>query len=318
MLQSPDAELWIGTSSGLVLFDGVNVKRFSDKDGLIDNAITALYMQSDNTLWIGHKNGKITWYKNKKFIPFPFNEKLSDDKVSAFTEAHGMWLASYGSGLSFYGKDEQFKQFNSENGLSDDFVYTLTKDSKNDVWAGTDAGITHVETKNPLSPVFTVISMKKGLPDNIVLNLVCDKNDDIWVAMPDSGVCRYDVTESKFKRFKNASGWKYGIVTSLYFNSTGTLYIGTKDNGVITYSVNKEGKELLRVIDVKNGLLNNEVNSIFVDREDNLWVGTAKGLSEMCQGRVSYLTSKNGLLSDKAFTFYADKKDNYWIGTDKG
>lgn len=318
MLQSPDAELWIGTSSGLVLFDGVNVKRFSDKDGLIDNAITALYMQGDNTLWIGHKNGKITWYKNKKFIPFPFNEKLSDDKVSAFTEANGMWLASYGSGLSFYGNDDQFKQFNSENGLSDDFVYTLTKDSKNDVWAGTDAGITHVETKNPTAPVFTVISMKKGLPDNIVLNLVCDKNDDVWVAMPDSGVCRYDVTESKFKRFKNASGWKYGSVTSLYFNSTGSLYIGTKENGVITYSVNKERKELLRVIDVKNGLLNNEVNSVFVDREDNLWVGTTKGLSEMCQGRTGYLTSKNGLLSDKAFTFYADKKDNYWIGTDKG
>ncbi|MES2284574.1 MAG: two-component regulator propeller domain-containing protein [Bacteroidota bacterium] len=319
MLQAPGAELWIGTTSGLVLFDGTsNVQRFSDKDGLNDNVVTALFMQSDNTLWIGHKNGKITLFKNKKFIPFPFNDKLSGDKVSSFTEANGMWIASYGAGLSFCSKDNQFKQFNSENGLSDDFVYTLTKDSKNDVWAGTDAGITHISTKKPSDPVFSVVSMKNGLPDNIVLDLVCDKNDDIWVAMQDSGVCRYDITENKFKHFKNISEWKYGTVTSLHFSSTGALFIGTKDKGVITYSINKDGKEFLRVIDIKNGLLSNEVNSVFVDREDNLWVGTTKGLSEMCQDRTSYLTTKNGLLSDKVFAFYVDRKDNYWIGTDKG
>ena len=316
VLQSPSAELFIGTTSGLVIYDGENFKLFSKENGLDESGITALFLQRDNTLWIGHKSGKVTLYKNKKFFPFQFNEKLSEEPVSAFAESNGVWIASYGSGLSIF-KNNKLIRLNSESGISDDFVYTLCVDSKGRVWAGTDAGITCIEMKNE-KPSFAIMSMKEGLPDNIVRNLAYTPQDEIWVAMQDSGVCKYDVATSMFKRVAVASNWKYGTSSSLCLNNAGDLFIGSKQSGVIRYSKNKSGKESLTVFDIKNGLLNNDVGFVFVDREENLWVATAKGLSELSQGRVSSLNSKNGLLSDKVLTFYVDKKENYWISTDKG
>lgn len=313
IVQSPYGELWIGTPSGLVLYDGKTFKTFLLKDGLSNNAVTALYFQVDNTLWIGHKNGKITLYKNKKFFPFQFNEKLPQKQVSAFSEANGIWISYYGGGIAFYSKKNGLKKFNTDNGLNDNFVYTLCRDNKNNIWGGTDGGILHINTKSS-TPSFTFISMKEGLPDNIVRSLIFDDNNNLWIAMQDSGVCRYDINA---KNFKTVAGWKYGTTTSLYKNNSGSIFIGTKQNGVIKYNLNNSEKQLY-ASEKKNELLSNEVNAVFSDREDNLWIATAKGLSVSYQERISYITSKNDLTSNKVLAISVDKKRNYWIATDKG
>ena len=314
VIQSENGELWIGTASGLVQYNGETTKLFTSNDGLIDNNITALFLQSDHTLWIGHKNGKITLFKNKKFIPFDFNGKLSDEPVSAFCEASGIWIASYGTGISYY-NDHKLKQYTASNGLADNSVYTLCTDGKTNVWAGTDAGIIHLDIKNT-EPSFNIISMKEGLPDNIVRNLLFSPPGNLYVAMQDAGVCRYDLATNKFKSvFQN---WKYGTITAIYSDKPNSIIIGTQQYGLITWSVDPSGKEIIKVIDSKNGLLNNAVNAVFCDRENNLWIATNKGLSEMYQSRISYLTLKSGLLSDKIVAFFIDSKNNHWTSTDKG
>lgn len=316
VLQAPDGELWIGTTSGLVMYNGEQFKRFSAEDGLVDNSVSALYVQSDKTLWIGGKNGKVTVYKNKKFSPFAFNDKLTEGSITAFSECDGLWIASYGLGLGFYSKNGEFKLYTTENGLNDNFIYSLYKDKKNTLWAGTDAGMLHFEVKKG-EPVFSSISMKDGLPDNIVRYITGDDKGNLLVAMQDSGVCKYDGIANRFKSITN-TGWNYGTVTSLCYGMSGALYIGTKQHGIVKYKEDSNGNAWLRQFDTKSGLLNNEVNSIFCDREDNTWIATSKGLSELYQSRVSTLTTRNGLLSDKILSLYIDTKRNYWVGTDKG
>lgn len=316
ILQSPEGFLWIGTSSGLVRYDGEKFRRFSTENGLADNIVTALYIQSDNTLWIGGKNGKVSIYKNKKISPFQFNEQLTEGSITAFSEHKGIWIASYGSGISHCDSNGAFKLYNTENGLSDNFVYTLYKDKNNTIWAGTDAGMLQIKEKNAAFE-FSAISMKDGLPDNIVRYITGDNSGNIYLAMQDSGVCKYDVLTSKFETL-STTDWKYGTVTSLSFSMEGSLYIGTKQAGIIKYQKNDTEKAKLRLIDTRNGLLTNEVNAVFCDREDNLWVATSKALSEMYQSRIHYLTTKDGLLSDKILSVFIDSKNNYWIGTDKG
>lgn len=316
IVQSPEGFLWIGTSSGLVRYDGEKFKRFSTENGLADNIVTALYIQSDNTLWIGGKNGKVSVYKNQKISPFQYNEQLTEGSITAFSEHNGIWIASYGLGISHYDSNKAFKLYNTENGLSDNFVYSLYKDKNSTIWAGTDAGILQIKEKNS-ALAFSSISMKDGLPDNIVRYITGDNSGNIYLAMQDSGVCKYDALTNKFETL-STTAWKYGTVTSLDFSTEGILYIGTKQTGIIKYYKDGTEKATFRLIDTRNGLLTNEVNTVFCDREDNLWVATSKGLSEMYQSRIHYLTTKDGLLSDKILSVFIDSKNNYWIGTDKG
>ncbi len=317
VLQADNGELWIGTNAGLIQYTGETTKFFTHDDGLVENTVTALFMQSDHTLWIGHKNGKITLLQNKIFKPFFLNGKLPEEPVSAFCEASGIWIASYGAGISYYPPgSKKLQQYNAYNGLSDNSIYTLCTDSTATVWAGTDAGITQIKVKDQ-KPVFSVISMKEGLPDNIVRSLVYGWKKNLYVGMQDSGVCRYDLTANKFKRI--CSEWKYGTVTSMLSQDGYDVLIGTQQHGLIRcvpLSIQNPGS--LTVTDSRNGLRGNAINSIFIDREENIWLTTDEGVSEIYQNRISVLTTKNGLSSDKIVACFIDSHKNRWISTDKG
>src|SRR5262247_1762651 len=65
--QTVDGYIWIGTSSGLVRFDGVRFQRWtlgSDK-GAFDSAVVSLLGASDGTLWIGTETGLLSWKNDR-------------------------------------------------------------------------------------------------------------------------------------------------------------------------------------------------------------------------------------------------------------
>jgi PAS domain S-box-containing protein len=311
MAQTADGELWVGTAAGLVEYNGQAAKLYTVADGLSENTVTALFAAADHTLWIGHKNGKVTLMKKKKLSPFGYNEKLGDEPITAFSEASGIWIGSYGGGISYYA-DGKFKQYTSDNGLSDNTVYTLCSDTKENVWAGTDAGIVQINVKSGQVALSTA-SMKEGLPDNIVRSLVLYAPGKLYVAMQDSGICSYDAAAKYFTRLRGE--WKYGTVTSLCMDKEAMLLAATDHHGLLDVSL-ESGK--IQVIDAGPALLSDKLNSVFCDLQNNYWIATDKGLSELSEGRISSLTVKNGLPSDKVTAFCIDRKNNYWIGTDAG
>src|SRR5262249_31740059 len=79
-----------------------------------------------------------------------------------------------------------------------------------------------------------------------------------------------------------------------------------------------------RVYTTKDGLLNNNVNSLLQSADGRLWVGTGSGLSELIpaqnqdRDRFRSYTAANGF-SDSAPTSIAeDRAHNLWIGTGYG
>ena len=57
LLEDFNGAIWIGTSDGLYKLKDTILKKYSEKDGLIDNVITSLYQDSIGNLWIGTKFG---------------------------------------------------------------------------------------------------------------------------------------------------------------------------------------------------------------------------------------------------------------------
>ncbi|HEU4388030.1 MAG TPA: two-component regulator propeller domain-containing protein, partial [Blastocatellia bacterium] len=100
--QTPDGYVWIGTSAGLVRFDGARFVVFSRENApaLADDSIYCLLVSRDGTLWAGTEGGGLVRYKN---------------------------------GL--------FRSYGESDGLTNAFVRVIFEDKNGTIWVGTDAGL---------------------------------------------------------------------------------------------------------------------------------------------------------------------------------
>lgn len=93
-----------------------------------------------------------------------------------------------------------------------------------------------------------------------------------------------------------------------------SICIGTKSMGLLC--INTEGK-LLYTINEQCGLINNTINSILVDRFNNVWVTTDRGICRIeLNSSITYFTNLQGL--EGSVTSITRGYDNLYVGTDKG
>src|SRR5258708_2614813 len=100
--QTNDRYLWIGTTGGLLRFDGARLVLY-DRDNtpaFTDNNVFSLTVASDDTLWIATEGGGLIRYKGGVF-----------------------------------------RSFSAKDGLLNDFVRAVYQDSKGQIWIGTDNGL---------------------------------------------------------------------------------------------------------------------------------------------------------------------------------
>jgi hypothetical protein len=85
LAQTTDGYLWVGTSDGLLRFDGISFERYQPESGsLLATFVTALMAVPDGGLWIGYKtngasflrNGRITNYTDSDGFPVRYGESL--------------------------------------------------------------------------------------------------------------------------------------------------------------------------------------------------------------------------------------------------
>lgn len=313
-VQASDGVIWYGTNKGVIKFDGEKFSNFGNNKGLFNSPVTAIFIDKFKSIWLGHSNGKISIFKDNKFSPFIFNDKLGNQKITAITENNGVWIGTYGDGVYFLDINKKLVHYSSENGMSDNAVYTLCNEDANKVWAGTDGGLTCFNKVNG-GVDLSIISMKKGLPDNIVRNIILAKNGDLVIAMQDSGICVY---KTKYNTFKKASNWKYGAVNSVIEFEPNTFYIATEKNGIYKSIINNEKVGLFSKLNYTEGVDCRELNFLMKDRESNLWFLKKNGLTLFSHSRWKLFDKNNGLLADTILSVFIDSKNNCWIGSNKG
>ncbi len=110
-----------------------------------------------------------------------------------------------------------------------------------------------------------------------VKSLAVDKNNILWVATDRHGIFG----------FRNDSIYlipdsKHLIANDLFFDKKGFLWAGT-DSGIRQYKIDPDNyneQELVRTYNTNDGILSNEINTIFVN-EQYVYAGTSKGLSKI-------------------------------------
>jgi len=145
-------------------------------------------------------------------------------------------------------------------------------------------------------------------PDRI-LRLLEDREGGIWVAS--DGLHR--LRRSSF----TVLGEPEGLVRNVYSiaqQSDGTLWFGTLRHGLASL---RGGR--VRVYGEGRGLFSNLPFSVYVDRDDGLWVGFWRGGTCAFDGvECRRPTGIEGLETSTVRAIYHDSRGDHWFGTDEG
>lgn len=153
---------------------------------------------------------------------------------------------------------------------------------------------------------------QQGLPDDSVTAVLQTREGYLWVGTS-SGLARFDGI-----RFVAISpqNWRSNTaicVTALCEDSSGTLWVGTQDNGLFRY---RDG-----VLDVPSDGGNfghQTINSIAEDAAGALWIGTPLCLARLEHGKLTRYTSREGLPNDFVSNVHVARSGVLWITTRGG
>src|SRR5215472_15296708 len=89
----------------------------------------------------------------------------------------------------------------------------------------------------------------------------------------------------------------------------GALWIGTLNAGLVHLHHGK-----LDVFTPADGLSGTPIQSLFEDREGNVWVATADGLDRFREYPITTIGKKQGLSNSSTTCLLADRDGTIWIG----
>lgn len=304
LLQSHEGYIWMGTSAGLVRFDGVRFKVFSrwNTPALKNDRILALYEDRNNVLWIGTDGGGLCSLIDGTWRNYATQDGLSNNHVRAITGdwQDYLWVGTE-YGLNRLGLDG-FRIYTTRDGLYDNLITALSFDDWGSLWIGTmRGGLAQLSQK-----VTRIYGYDDGLLNMAVISLAADRMGNILIG----------TLEGLFslKRETGAvtliSGTTYTPITAIHADEQGTLWIGTMADGLKRMS-----KVTVRGLSAKDGFPDDFIHSILQDREGNLWIGTdSGGLVQLKDARVKIITPNNGLPENTVYAVLQDHEGSLWIG----
>ncbi len=173
---------------------------------------------------------------------------------------------------------------------------------------------------------FENLSLEHGLSQSSVLSIIQDDKGFMWFATED-GLNKYDGYKFTILRHdpNDPNSLSHTWILSLFRDRSGILWIGTFNEGLNKYNLEKEEfTHYLTDPSNPNSLSNNIVRAIHEDRSGVLWIGTDSGLNRFDKETERFTRFFNdpddpGSLSHNSIrSIYEDGSGVLWIGTDGG
>ncbi len=300
--QTPDGYLWVGTSGGLLRFDGARFQLFAHENtpAFGENSVFCLLAAHDGRLWIGTDgSGLIEWH-NGLFHAYSAEKGQTSNFVRALAEDHNglLWVAT-DDGL-YWVRNGRLERADKPLNLPVFNVHAVMEDRTGRIWVG---GARLYSLKDGQAREYS-------LPDNDSRNKVKSflqtSDGTIWVGTV-GGLYRL---LPELDRFKPVPG-VFGTIRSLRETPSGELWAGSIGEGIFRI----RGDRVTR-LQAPSPLVSNTVLSIFVDSERNLWIGAQAGMMRLSRTPVRVVDLPSATDSDFG-TVALDSDGSLWAASNQ-
>jgi signal transduction histidine kinase/ligand-binding sensor domain-containing protein len=277
--QTPDGYLWLGTGEGLFRFDGVSFQRYrpSPENELFSGRISALLATSDGGLWIAHQGRGVraSYLKNGEIQSYASPDSLHAGNILAFAQSPDgtMWAATD------YGLERlegtHWMDVGPHYDLASSYPETVFVDHRGTLWANTRTGLLYrTAGQSQFQTADATISENVDITES--------HDGSVWMASVRGWVRRITRPDGSLVKEQPLIVAKSLGIT---FTRDGALWITTVGDGLLRMPFasqsptnRKTSGKALEHFTERDGLLNDFSDTVFEDRENNVWITSSRGL----------------------------------------
>jgi signal transduction histidine kinase/CheY-like chemotaxis protein/ligand-binding sensor domain-containing protein len=298
--RSPEASAAPGPGDP-VEYGRPNLRVFTDKDGLPQNAITSLVFDRKGYLWAGTKDGAAR-YDGRTWTVVNLPAEIGTNSVTALLVASdgSLWFGTGDGGGVARLQNDQWIIYNETNGLPGNSVTCLLESVSNDgrpvVMVGTTSGLARFEDGQWRHEVPI-----PAVPDTHVVAMLESNSPDggrvLWVGLLLDGVAR--LQGGVWTVFDRQSGLPARGVTcfaeTTVIDGRRLLVAGTFDEGILVFDGAAWRPEGTLLPPINRGAVQCFLQTRTPSGATILWAGTSTGLCRFEGGRWLTVGSTLGM-----------------------
>ena len=328
-IQISDNGLWLATETGLYLYDEIQKKAskcvndYFDKRSLSDNAIYAVYRDSDNGLWVGTYFGGINYMSinENRYIEsyYPIATKTSlKGRVVREIRSDSMgnlWIGTEDAGLNYFNSQEKSIIPVSAH-LEHYNVHGLCV-IDDELYVGVYSGGLNIYNLNTGAVKRYYISDERYNVQNSIYAIYQDTKGRIWICTQ-GGLYWFSPKEGTFTRI---NGFSNMYVHNICEDRHGNIWLASVGGGLVCYTFDSKRVDFISEIQRQTGHWINKVVDVYEDKDGWLWMGTI-GYGLLCYNpddkQFSHYTIEDGFPDYTAFSPIQDDFGDIWVGTNRG
>ncbi len=309
LYQDKKGQLYCGAASGLYLFDGIKFHLFTQADTLT-KSVTAICENAKGEIILGYESGMIGILQQRTIIPLEIEEGFPKVTIKSllYTGTDKLWIGTAGEGL-YLKTNKHLYNYNTDDGLSDNYIYKIIAKDSTHVIAATDRGLNICYWHGGKKSIHT-ITAKNGLPDNIVRSITEGRNNTFWIGMQDAGIAKL---EQDYSISYITPSWTYGTVNDLLWINN-KLLVATADDGLIYFTPSENEKAVSTIQQQSSSPLTN----ICADQSGALWMAGKNELTFLHSFSLQTIIDLPMQQADFVYNLQAVSDKAFWFWNEKG
>ncbi len=313
IFESQNGDIWVGTRDNGVSFSDRSWEPITTYDGLNDNQVIAMSTDQNNQVWVGTPTG-LNLYTQNGVETIPHLQGREIRKITADVEVDGkIWVGTNQGLAMFDGNVWEFLRIEAETNE----IQAIAVDLAGDVWVST--GILLEGEPGFLSSLNRYDGVQWHSEqeifqqvDRTIVAMFVDSRERIYFGTlsnggSDSGLWVLDV--EVLKRV-DLSG--LGDIRAIIETADGTIWIGTE---IGIRVLDGDTLHSTAWLTTNQGLVDNNVQVLYRDRSNRIWIGTVDGVSLFQDGQFAReLTASDGLNSNN-ISAITQVGETFWFGS---
>ena len=350
LIQDRDGFIWVGSTSGIVRYDGYTTKVIKAGDGLLSSSLApCVFEDAQGLLWIGtlaglnrfdKKTNTFTCYKNNPADTYSISSGQFNwaPRTIAQDRDGVMWFGTR-AGVNHLDKaTEKFTRLShvpgNANSLSHDSVWTVAAGKDGVIWIGTEAGL---DAFSPKTKQVTRYVHDPDSPSSLgrgrVYAVLEDEWPFVWVGTSLGGLNRLNRETGRFLRFEHipddSKSLSHNSIYAITKDRNGLLWLGRPyDVAAGLECFDPKTNEFTVYKHVENdtqSISGNIIMGCYQDRAGILWIVENTGAIDKWDPHQKpfdqYLYrsgDKRGPSSNNITTIAQSHDGSLWMGTQLG